>query len=245
MKKVISMILVVLMIFSLAACAQTEPTKPTLTEKPTETVEPTKPTEDPKPEDPSVIQPSETDAKCPDNLDTLAKIMDSLGDEENIMYSPFSFNMALVLLSEGASETVKKDFENYFGVSFDTYIQFYQQYMANLDKTVEIANAMWLNDGFEYSDEFVKAVSKELQTDLRQGTFNEERLNEINQWCAEKTHDMIPFILKELDPSWVSVTLNALYFKGEWEEKYEKSRKTDFIGKTATQVDGLFSKENI
>ena len=51
-----------------------------------------------------------------------------------------------------------------------------------------------------------------------------ESVNQVNDWINNKTHSKIPFILpKDYNLNDVSLILvNAIYFKGSWEHKFEK-----------------------
>ena len=43
-----------------------------------------------------------------------------------------------------------------------------------------------------------------------------ESVEQVNNWCSNKTHGKIDKILKALDPNTLMIILNAVYFKGEW-----------------------------
>ena len=86
-------------------------------------------------------------------------------------------------------------------------------------KTVEIANAVmtrfepvqdFLNVSEKYFAPYQKLVSAE----------------QVNGWCSQKTHGKIPKILDKLEDDMAFILLNAVYFKGNWKNKFlEKSTK--------------------
>ena len=43
-----------------------------------------------------------------------------------------------------------------------------------------------------------------------------ESVEQVNNWCSNKTHGKIDKILDELSPNTLMIILNAVYFKGEW-----------------------------
>jgi len=45
----------------------------------------------------------------------------------------------------------------------------------------------------------------------------------INGWADKETHGKIPKIVDVLDPNEVALLLNAIYFKGQWTHKFDKS----------------------
>ena len=171
---------------------------------------------------------NETDQKDKDEIESqlsmIAKIIDALDEGQNTMYSPLSLNFALALVSEGASTDVKKDFEAYFGMSFDDYIKLYSSYILNPSENLEIANAMYLREGLTFNEQFEKDIKNSLAAELGVEVFDNTFAEKVNAWCAEKTHDMIPSILNGApDESIMSLVLNALYFEDEWFEEYEEN----------------------
>ena len=71
----------------------------------------------------------------------------------------------------------------------------------------------------------------------------------INQWVGEQTNNKIQKIitLESLGPLTKLVLFNAIYFKGDWEVKFDKSKtsKGDFrVSPTKiVQTDLMFSSE--
>ena len=53
-----------------------------------------------------------------------------------------------------------------------------------------------------------------------------ESAQQVNGWCEEKTHGKIPKILDELNPDIEMILLNAVYFKGEWKNKFNEKFTT-------------------
>ena len=49
-------------------------------------------------------------------------------------------------------------------------------------------------------------------------------MEQVNNWCSEKTHGKITKILDQLDASVQMILLNAVYFKGEWVRYFDGSR---------------------
>ena len=62
--------------------------------------------------------------------------------------------------------------------------------------------------------------------------FSDEATTDLlNQWVSDNTNQMIPKLFTEkLDSNTLFVILNAVYFKGTWENKFDNKRtyKDDF-----------------
>jgi serpin B len=48
-------------------------------------------------------------------------------------------------------------------------------------------------------------------------------VEQVNEWCSEKTHGKITNILDELNPDTVMLLLNAIYFKADWQHPFNPS----------------------
>ena len=63
-------------------------------------------------------------------------------------------------------------------------------------------------------------------------------VEQVNNWCSNKTHGKIEKILDELTPDTVMVILNAVYFKGEWSSKFSKYSKRE-LGTEEINIDTM------
>ena len=68
-------------------------------------------------------------------------------------------------------------------------------------------------------------------------------MQQVNNWCSEKTHGKITKILDQLDASVQMILLNAVYFKGEWSNQFKESltkKKTFYnLGTELKEVDTM------
>ena len=173
------------------------------------------------------------------DYNTIAVLCDNLFTSGNEMFSPLSLNYALSMASNAADDNAREEFKQYFGLSIEEYTQWCADYIkANSDdnSVIEIANAFFFRDGYTANPEFEQTLSSKYDASVGSRKFNEDFLNEVNNWCKEKTHDMIPSILTSPPPeSTKSIILNALYFKADWESQYEEYQIRDY---DFTDVDG-------
>jgi hypothetical protein len=49
----------------------------------------------------------------------------------------------------------------------------------------------------------------------------------INRWCSDQTNGMIKKVIDKTDPTMLCYLLNALYFKSQWTEKFNKSNTAE------------------
>ena len=70
-----------------------------------------------------------------------------------------------------------------------------------------------------------------------------ESVEQINEWCKEKTHGKIEKIIEQLSPETIMILLNAVYFKGEWINQFDKyfTKKLPFynLSKNEIKVDTM------
>lgn len=187
-------------------------------------------------EEPPVIELSSSP------YDAYAKIMDNT-QLDNILFSPLSLNFALGMLSNSAGDNALAMFEEYFGMSTAEYNQFIKDYIDNAqpargNTSVEIANGIWVQNDFTLMEKFQQNMQNMYYADTKACEFNNNLVEEINQWCALKTHDMIPSILDNIPADAVSILANALYFDAEWMKPYEEHQVKE---ENFTATDGTIS----
>ena len=151
---------------------------------------------------------------------------------KSFIYSPLSITYVLGMVNDAAAGQTEQELEQTLGFH-EGGIQAVNDYCKNLidnlpkvDEQValNIANAIFVNknkatlkaqyqqDMLNYYDAKAEALDFEAA-----GT-----LDHINGWCKEKTKDMIPTILDEVNPDAVSYLLNAIYFKADWASKFDQ-----------------------
>jgi serpin B len=98
------------------------------------------------------------------------------------------------------------------------------------DVELSIANAIWAQKGYQFLDEFFRIVQQSYQADLKQVDFSsaaESARQAINAWVEQQTNEKIKDLLppKVLNALTRLVLVNAIYFKGFWDNQF-KSRDT-------------------
>ncbi len=97
--------------------------------------------------------------------------------------------------------------------------------------TLNVANSLFGQSGFNYHPDFLKLLADKYHTQLQQVDFGQpaQAVGLINQWAARQTHDRIKqaISVSDVDALTRLVLINAIYFKAQWLEPFNKSATTD------------------
>lgn len=156
---------------------------------------------------------------------------------KSFIYSPLSITYVLGMVNDAATGETEKELEQTLGFH-EGGIQAVNEYCKKLidglpkvdDKvTLNIANAIFVNKNWTLKSQFQQDMKNYYDAKAESLDFGSpQTLDHINGWCKEKTNDMIPSILDEVDPYMVSYLLNAIYFKADWASKFdEKNTRTE------------------
>ncbi|MDR3267883.1 MAG: serpin family protein [Tannerella sp.] len=157
-------------------------------------------------------------------------------EEANIFLSPLSATLALAMLNNGAAGETQTQIQTALGYGEQTrddvngYFQKMVQAMQKLDASVsfESANALWIADNLPVFPSFKEVNQTYFEAEARNVDFTDPATKGvINEWIAEKTHDLIPEFLDGLDPYTRMFLVNALYFKGDWTLHFDPENTKD------------------
>jgi serpin B len=166
------------------------------------------------------------------------EIMNKQTREQSEIISPISITYALGMLNNGAAGDTQKQINKVLGfgeAGADGINDFCKKMLTeapNLDKLtkVMIANTIYMNQGYQLNTDFVSKAKTFYDAEPETRNFADGKtLDVINKWGSDHTLGMIPEVLKEdeFDPTSISYLLNAIYFKGAWAEKFDKSNTND------------------
>ena len=139
---------------------------------------------------------------------------------ENVLLSPLSMFQVLGLTTNGAYGTTQKEMLSTLQAeSLSELNSVNVQLIEIINKftTVELANGVMtifdpIKSFLKVCDKYDAPVEKLVS------------LEQVNDWCAEKTHGKVTEILDELNPATVMLLLNAVYFKGDWEYPFNPDK---------------------
>jgi serpin B len=154
----------------------------------------------------------------------------------NLVFSPYSISTAMAIVYAGArGETEKQMAETLHftlpGLRLHSAFGILQKQIVQDEKLrgyeLLLANALWGQKGETILKEFLDLNKNYYGADFTLLDFvneTEKSRQIINRWVEEKTNDKIKDLipLDGLNPDTSLVLTNAIYFKGEWQNKFEK-----------------------
>ncbi|XP_028637613.1 leukocyte elastase inhibitor A-like isoform X1 [Grammomys surdaster] len=168
----------------------------------------------------------------------LLKILCQNNPSENVCYSPVSIfsALAMVLLGVKGNTAIQISQTLHFDSVEDVHSRF-QSLNAEVSKrgashTLKLANRLYGEKTYKFLPEFLASTQKMYGADLAPVDFqhaSEDARKEINQWVKGQTEGKIPELLAVgvVDSLTKLVLVNAIYFKGMWEQKFMTRDTTD------------------
>jgi len=93
---------------------------------------------------------------------------------------------------------------------------------------LKIANSLWARQGFTLKPEFVERSKQNYAAEVTSLDFNNPAAPmTINSWVKNKTDNLIDSIVDRIDSNNILFLINAIYFKGQWKNEFEKAKTKD------------------
>ena len=104
---------------------------------------------------------------------------------------------------------------------------------------MNIANSIWVNEKFDVKKSFIDTNRIFFNALVATAPFNNETLQAINEWCSKNTKGKIKSALQDINKEDQMYLINALYFKGEWKDKFINSltEEKPFTKEDGSEVD--------
>ncbi|XP_046551363.1 leukocyte elastase inhibitor-like isoform X1 [Haliotis rubra] len=166
-------------------------------------------------------------------LDLYKKVALDLKDS-NVFLSPFSISAALAMTQLGArgdtaaqmNQVLKwTDIQDSVHPGFEYYLRLLK---TQEDYVLTTANRLFVNEKAKILDEFLQKTEKHYGAQAVLSDFVGNGAGEaekINQWVESETNSKIKdLITGGIDPLTAMILVNAIYFKGNWAEKFDPTR---------------------
>jgi serine protease inhibitor len=155
----------------------------------------------------------------------------------NIFISPYSASTVLQMACNGAGGQTKTEMQQVLGTS-GLAAEALNAAIKDCDRAINsqgtnvvlaAANAIWYRKGTPVKPEFISCNQQYFGATVDALDFGDTRsVGIMNAWASEKTHGRIRGIADGLINRLTELVLaNAVYFKGKWEEPFDKKSTKD------------------
>jgi serine protease inhibitor len=180
--------------------------------------------------------------------------------EENVITSPYSAAVFLMLLLNGADGETREAIGNILSLDNPSPSAINEEHavlarhLMNASEDVEfaVANSLWSQEGFAFEDDYMDTMREHFDAEVQEVDLaTQEAAELIDAWVAEQTRDRIDSIAEDLglpDSNSVLVLLNAVYFLGGWTEPFDPDLTSNgtFTRPDGSQVEvPLMSRDGI
>jgi len=154
---------------------------------------------------------------------------------KNVFFSPLSVSFALAMTYNGAAGETRDAMVKALrlkGMSLDEVNQASAALIRTLqsaDPQIElaIANSLWARQGVKFNETFLARNRQYFNAEVASIDFTSpQAVGTINAWVNKNTKGKIPAIVDRIDAQ-VLFLINAVYFKGQWQKKFDKALTKD------------------
>ncbi|XP_004756563.2 serpin I2 isoform X2 [Mustela putorius furo] len=158
----------------------------------------------------------------------------SLSHENNIIFSPLGTTLGLGMVQLGAKGKARQQIrqtlklqETSAGEEFSVLKSFFSAISEKKQEfTFNLANALYLQEGFTVKEQYLHSNKEFFQSAIKLVDFQDAKTSAetISTWVESKTDGKIKDMFSEEDfgPLTRLVLVNAIYFKGDWKQKFTK-----------------------
>ncbi|MGE0128220.1 MAG: serpin family protein [Blastocatellales bacterium] len=151
---------------------------------------------------------------------------------KNVFFSPLSVTLALAMTYNGAVGETKQAMQRALKIEGMNHAELNQSSAELLDALkstdpkieLAIANSLWARRGVRFNEAFLERNRKFYRAEISSLDFsNPQSAATINRWVDASTKGKINKIVDRIDPRQVMFLINAVYFKGQWQKRFEKT----------------------
>ncbi len=167
------------------------------------------------------------------------------GREGNIFFSPYSISLSLAMADAGArGDTAEQISEALHFPGSGRLHKAFSRLVADISPAdrerqgtkLRVANGLWAQKGYPFLESFIGLLNRYYRVKPGHADFllePEVAREEINTFIEEKTGGRIKEMLRPgaLDMATRLVLVNAIYFRGRWRNRFERSatREAPFL----------------
>ena len=152
--------------------------------------------------------------------------------EGNIFISPLSISIALTMTYNGAVGETERAMAEVLEIdaldlsTINNSNRALRNSLENPDPKVQIsiANSIWSRQDVDFNPDFLERNRAFFGAEIASLDFSSpQAIATINDWVNTNTNGKIKKIVEEIGPEVVLFLINAIYFKGNWQDKFNKS----------------------
>ena len=168
----------------------------------------------------------------------------------NLFCSPYSINSCLAMAAVGARGNTAQQMTKV--LHLPPNVSEFSSLHAGIMNTIRIANALWGQQDYYFSKEFVQQVQSLFRAEARSMDFKnkaEDSRLVINRWVEEQTKDLIKHLLPagSVRSDTRLILTNAIYFKGDWEHPFQErwTKPQDFHLTSSSRVQSAMMNQTV
>lgn len=154
---------------------------------------------------------------------------------DNLFVSPLGLHMALGMLLNGAEGETANEVQKSLkmqGIDLVELNNAYQKLITDMPKadakvSFQLANSLWAKEGLSLESVYSGVLKNKFNADITSLPFDQNAVKKINQWASDHTNGKIDKILDKIDDDLVMFLINAIYFKGDWQSKFDSKDTKD------------------
>ncbi|PHT84683.1 Serpin-ZX [Capsicum annuum] len=157
--------------------------------------------------------------------------------DTNLVLSPLSIQIVLGLIAACSNGPTQDQLLRFLKSNSIDELNSLYSHIANVvfadgspngGPRLSVANGIWIEQTLPFKPSFKQVVDNVYKAESESVDFMNkaaEVVDQVNQWTKMKTNDLIKKILHPADVDSMTrlILANALYFKGEWSEKFDAS----------------------
>jgi serpin B len=166
----------------------------------------------------------------------LLKAVNASDKAGNVFISPLSASMALGMTMNGAAGGTYDAMHSTLRFGDLARVDVNESYktlialLRDLDKSTEfsIANSIWYQQDYPFRQDFLAESKSYFDAEVKGLDLTKPASADvINAWVSDATSKKIPKIIDNFDGDEVMFLINAIYFKGQWVSRFDKSKTVD------------------
>ena len=152
-------------------------------------------------------------------------------NHDNYSVSPLSASLALAMLANSGDDAITSATLKVLNApdiaDLNNACNKIMRYMAGR-KNVELANSIWYSSSrCKVTDSYVRNINRTFYAEVNGVDFTDKSVaGKMNAWIHNKTHGYIGDMIQRTDDRSIVFLINALYFKGKWDDSFKKDKTT-------------------